>query len=313
MKKYAFGVDIGGTTIKMGFFTTSGELLDTWEIVTRIENNGANILEDISNSIKEKMSEKNISKDDVEGIGLGVPGPVGADGTVYRCVNLGWEIINVVKRLESLTGFKVKAGNDANVAALGEMWQGGGRGYDSIVMVTLGTGIGGGVIIDGHIIPGSNGAAGEIGHIHVNDNETEVCGCGKKGCIEQYASANGIVRVAKRYLEEHKDDVTSLRDVDRLTSKVIFEEAEKGDIVAVVVIQLVGEMLGKVLSYVASVVNPEAFVIGGGMSKAGPMLIETIKKYFRLYSFHATTETEFKLAELENAAGIYGAAKMVVD
>ena len=171
MKKYAFGVDIGGTTVKMGLFETTGILLDTWEIPTRTVDGGKNILGDIAEAVGNKMTEKGIEKADVEGIGMGVPGPVGSDGTVLKCVNLGWDVFNVENELSGLTGFKVKAGNDANVAALGEMWQGGGKGFKSMVMMTLGTGVGGGIIIDEHILPGITGAAGEIGHIPMNDEE----------------------------------------------------------------------------------------------------------------------------------------------
>ena len=162
MKRYAFGVDIGGTTVKMGLFETNGNLLDTWEIPTRTIDKGRYILSDIASETAAKLSEKDISALDVEGIGIGVPGPVSSDGTVLKCVNLGWGIFNVEDELNRLTGFKVKAGNDANVAALGEMWQGGGMGFKNLVMVTLGTGVGGGIIIDGRILTGLNGAAGEL-------------------------------------------------------------------------------------------------------------------------------------------------------
>ena len=208
MKKYAFGVDIGGTTIKMGFFETTGELLEKWEIPTRTEDNGVNILPDIASEIDKKLGEKSIDKSDVEGVGVGVPGPVDEDGTVFRCVNLGWGVFNVQIELNRLTELKVKVGNDANVAALGEMWQGGGKGYKNIVMVTLGTGVGGGVIINEKIVAGSDGAGGEIGHINMKENEKEACGCGNHGCLEQFASATGILRTTKKFLEEHPDAET---------------------------------------------------------------------------------------------------------
>ena len=184
MEKLCFGIDIGGTTVKLGLFSIDGTVLDKWEIPTRKEDKGAYILPDVVESLNAKMQEKNINKAQVEGIGIGVPGPVTEDGVVLECVNLGWGIINVEKELEELTGLKVKAGNDATVAALGEMWQGGGKGYNSMILVTLGTGVGGGVIIGGKIITGSKGAAGEIGHILVNYDEPDTCGCGKHGCLE---------------------------------------------------------------------------------------------------------------------------------
>jgi glucokinase len=313
MKRYAFGVDIGGTTIKMGLFETNGNLIDTWEIPTRTEAAGQYILDDISESVSAKLKEKDISKLDVEGIGMGVPGPVGQGGTVFKCVNLGWDVFNVERRMSSITGLKVKAGNDANVAALGEMWQGGGKGYKDIVMVTLGTGVGGGIIIGEHILPGVNGAAGEIGHLPMRDDETECCGCGKKGCLEQYASATGIVRMTKKYLAENPKEETSLRKIEGFTAKDIFDAAKDGDRVALLMVEEVGDMLGKGLAEIACVVNPEAFVIGGGMAKAGEILLETIQRHFRKYAFHAARETLFKEAKLSNNAGIYGGVRLVLE
>lgn len=312
MKKFAFGVDIGGTTIKMGLFTTGGELLEMWEIPTRTEDNGVNILTDIADEVKKKMDEKQLTPDDVEGLGMGVPGPIGPDGTVLKCVNLGWGVFNVEKEMEKLTGLTVKAGNDANVAALGEMWQGGGRGFRDIVMVTLGTGVGGGIIIDGKILAGINGAAGEIGHIPMKEGETESCGCGKKGCLEQYASASGIARTARKRLEADQEISSSLRDLSEVTSKDIFDAAKNGDAFALSLVDEVGMLLGKALASIACVVNPEAFVIGGGMSKAGDILTDAIRKYYEKYAFHAERETEFKLAELGNNAGMFGGVKMVL-
>ena len=313
MKTYAFGVDIGGTTIKMGLFTTEGELLEDWEIPTRTEDGGSHILSDIAEAVNRKLDEKGISKLDVEGIGVGVPGPVGPDGTVFKCVNLGWDVINVEQRLHSLTSFKCKAGNDAHVAALGEMWQGGGKGHRDVVMVTLGTGVGGGVIIGGKILAGINGAAGEIGHIPMYDDDPEACGCGKRGCLEQSASANGMVRITRRYYDENPKAVSSLKKIPSYTSKEIFEEAGKGDKVALQMVEQVGYLLGKALASIACVVNPEVFVIGGGMSKAGDILIDSIRKEFRRFAFHASRETEFKLAELGNHAGIYGGVRMILE
>lgn len=313
MKKYAFGVDIGGTTIKMGLFTTGGELLEMWEIPTRTENNGEKILTDIASEVEKKMTEKGLAVSEVEGLGMGVPGPISPDGTVLKCVNLGWGIFNVEKEMEKLTGLKVKAGNDANVAALGEMWQGGGRGYQDVVMVTLGTGVGGGIIIGGRILAGINGAAGEIGHIPMKEGETECCGCGKKGCLEQYASASGIARTAKKRLAADAGIETSLRKIEEVTSRDIFDAAKAGDGFALSLVDEVGNLLGKALASIACVVNPEAFVIGGGMSKAGAILTDAIRRYYVEYAFHAERETEFKLAQLGNNAGMFGGVKMVLD
>lgn len=312
MKKYAFGVDIGGTTIKMGFFETTGVLLEKWEIPTRTEENGVNILPDIATEIDKKISEKSIEKADIEGIGVGVPGPVDDDGTVFKCVNLGWGVFNVEIELNRLTDLKVKVGNDANVAALGEMWQGGGKGYKNIVMVTLGTGVGGGVIINEKIVCGSNGAGGEIGHINMKENEKDACGCGNHGCLEQYASATGIVRTTKKFLEEHPDSETVLTN-DEITAKAIFDAAKAGDEVAIKMVDKTAKILGRGLSQIACVVNPQVFVIGGGMSKAGALLIEKVQSYYQQYAFHAARDTYFKLADLGNDAGIYGGVRMILD
>ncbi len=311
MRKYAFGVDLGGTTVKMGLFETDGTLLDTWEIPTRTEDGGKYILKDIADSINERLDESNISKADVEGIGMGVPGPVGADGTVYKCVNLGWGVFNVEEELGKLSELKVKAGNDANVAALGEMWKGGGKGFTDIVMVTLGTGVGGGIIINERILAGATGAAGEIGHIPTMDDEEEVCGCGKRGCLEQYTSATGIVRLCKRYLTANPDVETTL--TMECSAKDVCDAAKAGDAVGIAVVEQLGKILGKGLAQVACVVNPQAFVIGGGMAKAGMILIEAIQKNYVENAFHASRNAEFKLAELGNSAGIFGGVKLTLD
>lgn len=311
MKKYAFGVDIGGTTVKMGFFSVEGELLDKWEIKTDTSDSGKNILPDIAASIQKKLETEGITSDEVSGIGMGLPGPVDDDGNVLKCVNLGWGVFNVEKVIKELTGIPGRAGNDANVAALGEMYRGGGRGYSNVVMITLGTGVGGGIILNGKILPGTNGAAGEIGHFPVNDDETECCGCGKKGCLEQYASANGIARVAAKRLASTEDE-TVLRNIETVTSKDIFDAAKEGDAFSLQLVDDLGRMIGKACANIAIVVNPEIFVIGGGVSKAGTILTDAIEKYYRQYAFHASRDTKIALATLGNDAGIYGGVKMVL-
>lgn len=310
MDKRIFAADIGGTTVKLGMFTIEGELLDKWEIDTRKENNGGFILPDIAASIKAKMESENIAKEDVIGIGVGAPGPVDKNGVIYKAVNLGWGVLNIKEELEKLTGVTVMAGNDANVAALGEMWKGGGEGYSDLVVVTLGTGIGGGVIIDGRIVTGYKGAGGEIGHIHINDDETEVCGCGNKGCFEQYASATGIARLANRKLGSSNED-SVLRKCE-INAKTVFDAVKAGDKLAMEIAEEFGEYLGKGLANVADVTNPEVFVIGGGVSKAGQVIIDYGQKNFKKYVFHACRDAKFVLAKLGNDAGIYGAAKLVV-
>ena len=258
-----------------------------------------------------KLAQEGISKDEVEGIGIGVPGPVRSDGVVNTCVNLGWGVVNVAESLGALTGLKVKVGNDANVAALGEMWQGGAKGCKDVIMVTLGTGVGGGVIVDGRIVAGFNGAGGEIGHMTVNPDEIEACNCGQYGCLEQYASATGIVRVAKRKLAKTAEE-TSLRKFENLSAKDVFDEAKAGDAVALDLVDEVCGILGAALSNIACVVNPEVIVIGGGVSKAGEILIGTIQKHYIETSFHACRNTRFALADLGNDAGMYGCVELLL-
>jgi glucokinase len=312
MKKYAFGVDIGGTTVKIGLFDKDGCVLDKWEIPTVKDNGGDSVLPDIADSIKEKMQEKGIDQDDIEGVGVGAPGAVDREGTLVNgAVNIGWGVFNIPKVLSGYLGLPVKAANDANVAAFGEMWQGGGKGYTDLVAVTLGTGVGGGIIINGDIVIGANGAGGEIGHIHIEDNETEVCGCKKTGCLEQYASATGIVRLAKRRLT--KDDKPSTLREGTLTAKAVFDAVKAGDDVALEIAEQFGDYLGKGLAAVAGTVNPEVFVIGGGVSKAGEILLQYIEPAFKKYVFSACKDTKFALATLGNDAGIFGAAALILN
>ena len=314
MTKYIYGIDIGGTTVKMGLFDEKGDMLEKWEIVTRKENNGENILPDIVKSIKEKNTEKSIETDDILGIGMGVPGPITEDGRVLKCANLGWGIFSVADEMSKLTGVeKVKVGNDANVAALGEQWRGGGRGFDNIVMVTLGTGVGGGIIMDGKILTGENGAAGEIGHITVNPKETLTCGCGCKGCLEQYSSATGVIRMAKECLEA-SDKPSELRKfaADEIGGKEVFDAYKAGDELAAEAVNEFAIYLGMGLGNVASVVDTQAFVIGGGLSKNGPVVIDIVKEQYKKNVMFALKNTEFRLAELGNDAGMYGAVRMVL-
>ena len=311
MKKYCFGIDVGGTTVKCGLFTIEGVVLDKWEIPTRKEDNGDHIIADIAESIKEKMSANSIDRMDVVGVGIGVPGPVKEDGTVLLAANLGWGKRNIAMELGELLRVPVMAGNDANVAALGELWRGGGRGYKNMVAVTLGTGVGGGIIIGGKIVSGSTGAGGEIGHIHLEDEEPAACGCGGHGCLEQYASATGVVGIAKKKLA-FSDTASVLRDKE-ITAKDIWDAVKEGDELAIEVAKVYGEYLGKGLAAVANVVNPDIFVIGGGVSKAGEVLIDYMKPYFEKYVFPGAKNAKFALAVLGNDAGIYGAAKLVLD
>ena len=312
MKKYCFGIDVGGTTVKMGLFTTEGELLDKWEIPTRKEDGGAYILNDVAASVEAKLAEKNIAKDDVAGAGIGVPGPTLDTGYVSICVNLGWKDKNPANELSELLSIPVKAGNDANVAALGEMWKGGGEGYLDVVLLTLGTGVGGGIIINGEIAPSHRGVGGELGHITVNPDEEATCNCGNHGCLEQYASATGVVRIAKKLLAASKEE-SSLRTLETVTAKDVFDAAKAGDHLAVEAVEVLGKYLGLVVANVALTVDPDVFVIGGGVSKAGQVLIDVITKYYHTFAkIIGDNKAKVVLAKLGNDAGIYGAARMVL-
>jgi len=312
MKKYCFGIDIGGTTVKCGLFNVDGEVLDKWEIKTRTENNGENIIADIAETMNAKIAEKGLDKEEIVGAGVGVPGPADEEGNVPVAVNLHWGFVPLSKELSEKTGLAVRVGNDANVAALGEMWKGGAVGYHNVVMVTLGTGVGGGIIINGKIVTGSNGAGGEIGHITVNHDEIEACNCGQYGCLEQYTSATGIVRLAKRKLAKSSEE-TSIREIPNLTAKDVFDAAKAGDTIAIGLVDEVCEILGSTLSNIACVVNPEIIVIGGGVSKAGDILLDNIKKHFVETAFMACRDTKFALAGLGNDAGMYGCVEMLLD
>ena len=312
MKKYCFGIDVGGTTVKMGLFTTEGELLDKWEIPTRKEDGGSYILNDVAASVEAKLAEKNIAKDDVAGAGIGVPGPTLDTGYVSICVNLGWKDKNPANELSELLSIPVKAGNDANVAALGEMWKGGGEGYLDVVLLTLGTGVGGGIIINGEIAPSHRGVGGELGHITVNPDEEATCNCGNHGCLEQYASATGVVRIAKKLLAASKEE-SSLRTLETVTAKDVFDAAKAGDHLAVEAVEVLGKYLGLVVANVALTVDPDVFVIGGGVSKAGQVLIDVITKYYHKFAkIIGNNKAKVVLAKLGNDAGIYGAARMVL-
>ena len=312
MKKYLVGIDIGGTTVKLGLFDLNGELLDKWEIETRKTEKGRYILSDIAKSIEGILNERKIKKEEVLGVGVGVPGPVKEDGTVLGCVNLGWPVFNVSTELEMILGLPVKVANDANIAALGEMFKGGGKGYKNMIMVTLGTGVGGGVIINGKVLAGNNGAGGEIGHISVNPHEKISCNCGKKGCLEQYASATGIVKLAKDALEKENCE-SKLRDIKEITAKDIFDFAKENEQLSLEVVDKFASILGRALANISCICDPEVFVIGGGVSKAGDILIDKVKQYYRENAFHATVDTKFKVAKLGNDAGIFGGAKLSLE
>ncbi|MFQ9933117.1 MAG: ROK family glucokinase [Lachnospiraceae bacterium] len=309
-----FGVDVGGTTVKIGMFDKEDSLKYKCEIKTDTSDKGSFILRDICKKLQDILQENSLTPNDCDGIGIGLPGPVTNDGRILGCVNLGWGIFNIEEKLSQMFyGVKVRAGNDANLAALGEKLAGGGRGHENVLMITLGTGVGGGVIIDGKIVTGTNGAAGEIGHMPVNFHETDVCSCGKKGCLEQYASATGIVRLTKKYIGEYKESPLYGYKINgkEITAKDVMDLAKAKDELSVKVIDEAALYLGMALAASASVINPDCIVIGGGVSKAGDFLIDKVEKSFMEYAFVPCRNVIFRQAELGNDGGMYGGAGLI--
>ena len=314
MKEYAFGIDLGGTTAKVGLFTTAGALLEKWEVPTDSSEKGIRILPNLAAAILGKMEEKGLTPDQVEGVGIGVPGPVQKSSVVpIVCANLGgWGQQDVAANLSGLlNGLKVLVGNDANVAALGEIWMGAAKGCRSAVMVTLGTGVGGGVVVDGKVVEGAHGAGGEIGHITVNRHETATCGCGKRGCLEQYSSATGVVRCMKLLLEENPNTPCILRGTD-FAAKDVFDAARAGDPLAAKEVDQMTDLLGLALASIASTTDPEVFLVGGGVSRARDVLFQPLAAHYKEYAFKSCREIPIKQASLGNDAGIYGAVRLIV-
>ena len=309
--KYGFGVDLGGTTVKIAYFDQEGTLLEKWEIPTVTADNGSQILPDIAKAILGYLEAKHIPDSDIIGIGIGVPGPVDRNGIVGCCENLGWGVLNVPEVLTKLTGLPAKAGNDATMAALGECWKG-EVPHENIVFITLGTGVGGGIIIGGKPVYGRVGGAGEIGHLVLNSQETIPCNCGKYGCAEQYCSATGIVRTAKRFLNRDSRP-SSLRQLEVLTCKDIFDASAAGDAVAADILEQVYDQMAEFIADLCCVLDPDAVVIGGGVSKAGQVLLDGIQRHYHKYIFHPLNGVTFSLAALGNDAGAYGAFKLILD
>ena len=310
MKNYAFGVDVGGTFCKLGLFETDGTLLERWEIPTDTQDGGTRILPDVAATIQERL--KKLPENSVLGVGVGVPSPMTQDGVAIKSVNLGWENYPVAAELLHLTGLPVYAANDVNVASLGELWKGSAVGYSNAIVLTLGTGIGGGLIVNGHLVNGETGSAGEIGHIIVNPQETERCACGRKGCLEQYASATGLVRMAERRLSATSAH-SILREKNPLTAKDIFDAAKAGDAIAVELVESFGQILGSALSDMACVLNPEIIVIGGGVSKAGSIVTDIVQRFFYEKTLFTCKNTKIVLATLGNDAGIYGGVRLLLE
>lgn len=310
--KYCFGIDIGGTTVKIGLVSEEGKILTRWEIPTRKGNNPLGLLEDVKAALEDCMAKRNIRKEEILGIGMAAPGPVTEDGILHGTVNIGWGDVDLGAEAERIIGISpVATGNDARVAALGEAVYGAGKGAKSMLMVTLGTGVGGGVIQNGQILMGDSGVAGEIGHMTIDPYETIACNCGKKGCLEQYTSATGMVRIAKRFLAERTED-SMLRQRDKISAKDLWDAAKADDPLAKEITDFVCDRLGIALANASYIVDTEVIVIGGGVCAAGKFLLDKIQKAYQGYVFAHSRNKKFALAKLGNDAGIQGAAALAL-
>ncbi|HGC7396453.1 TPA: ROK family glucokinase [Streptococcus agalactiae] len=316
MSKKLLGIDLGGTTIKFGILTLEGEVQEKWAIETNTLENGRHIVSDIVESLKHRLSLYGLTKDDFLGIGMGSPGAVDRTSkTVTGAFNLNWaDTQEVGSVIEKEVGIPFFIDNDANVAALGERWEGAGANNPDVVFVTLGTGVGGGVIADGNLIHGVAGAGGEIGHMIVDPENGFTCTCGNKGCLETVASATGVVRVARQLAEQYEGSSAikaAIDNGDTVTSKDIFIAAEDGDKFANSVVERVSRYLGLAAANISNILNPDSVVIGGGVSAAGEFLRSRVEKYFVTFAFpQVKKSTKIKIAELGNDAGIIGAASL---
>lgn len=314
MEKMILGIDIGGTSVKIGLITESGDVFSKWEIPTNLESNGKHIAQDVWNAILSKLTEEQVEQHTLLGLGIGAPGFINqTTGVVYQAVNIGWKDFELAKHFKELSGLPVYVANDANVAALGENWKGAGNGAQNLIAVTLGTGVGGGIIANGFVLGGENGTAGEIGHITVDPNG-HLCNCGRIGCLETITSATGIVRQAMTLIKENPNSnlAAYYKENKVITAKDIFDLASKGDLLCEQVIDHTADVLGLVISNTATIINPSKVLIGGGVSKAGDQLISRIEKYFKAYALERVSDIcEIKVAELGNDAGMIGAAYLV--
>ena len=312
--KYGFGVDLGGTTVKIAYFDETGKMLEKWEIPTDTSENGIRILPDIAASVRAFLTERKIADSDILGLGIGVPGPVNAKGVVNRCINLGWDVFNIAQKLTELTGFPVKAGNDANVAALGEIWMGCAKGCSSAVMVTLGTGVGGGILTGGRLLEGARGLGGELGHYRTHALDGVDCTCGAKGCWERYASASALTRETKAAMQADKNTIMwkMTQDIDHVNAKLAFDAAAKGDETARKVIDSWIEYVGVGIANVINTFEPEVICIGGGVSNQGEVLLAPVRAYAENETRNITTG-KFPVicaCQLHNDAGVIGAAAL---
>lgn len=311
-KKYVFGADIGGTAVKVGLLDGEGNLLDYWQFPTRLEDQGAVILPDVHTAIDGILDVNHLDFSSVKGIGLAVPGPVTGEGFVPAAVNLGWKNYDVKKEMQRITGISnICVENDAKAAALGEYWKGGWEKFHSAVMITIGTAIGGAVILDGKVLRGAFGAAGELSHIQVNPAETVPCACGKYGHLQQYVSTDAILNSVKQRLSDSNQS-SSLRLIDEISVKDIFDAAKAGDGIALESVEKMARLLARVMAMVSCVVDPELFIIGGGVSNAGEFLLDLLRKEFRKTALTMCENTRIEAAKTGSDAGIYGSAAQLI-
>lgn len=310
MKEYYFGVDVGGTTVKMGLYSEKAGWIKKWEIPTRTENGGVHVLDDIAAAVYAAQQEFDLDNARTAGIGIGVPGPVLKKSIVNGCVNVGWDVVNVAEELGRRTGLPVYVENDANIAALGEQWKGAGKEYQNVALLTLGTGVGGGIILDGKIVSGFQGGGGEVGHLPVVHDADHDCNCGKSDCVELAGSATGVLSYAKKLLSE-TEQPSAMREIEELTAKDVCDCCAAGDALAQQCIDHAAEALGTALACIGCIVNPEAFLFGGGMAAAGDVLLAPIRRVYDAKVFPPLRGTPILQATLGNEAGITGAVRLV--
>lgn len=305
VNKYIIGIDIGGTAVKLGLFDGDGKLAEKWQVPTRLGQQGRFVLPHIAAEAEERLRKKKLSWSDVHGIGIGVPGPVLDGRIVPLAVNLGWKEKDVAAEMRQLTGVsRIAAENDAKAAALGEYWKGGWENYTSAVMITIGTAVGGAVILNGRIVPGAFGAAGELSHIRVKPDETEPCACGKCGHLQQYVSAEGILR-------SYRNKVSGFESAQLKTVKDIFDAAKRGQEPALSTVKDTVRMLAAAMSAVSCVIDPELFIIGGGISNAGDFLLDLVRSEFKMQALPTAEKVRIEAAKTGNDAGIYGAYQCI--
>lgn len=303
---YVLGIDVGGTSIKAGLFDTAGKLLDIAKIkTTELVNEEAFRI--VTTGLDKLLEASSLSAKDVVAVGLDVPGPVDSQGHVGVLANISLDVEGFKAALtKHFAGAVLAFINDANAAALGEVWQGGAKDVKNCVMVTLGTGVGGGVIVDGKLVAGSFGAAGEIGHMNMEPDETELCGCGKKGCLEQYASAKGLVKLYNQACREAGQEP---RKIEHATDTIsVFAALEDGDVCAEQAVDKMCAYLGRALSLISVIVDPELVLVGGGVAGAWNVIGPKITAAFRERCFPASAAMRISAATLGNEAGMYGAA-----